>query len=113
MADDHVAHVKTVFERLTAKNWHIKEKKCALFLPEVEFLSHVVSAEGVIVAVDKVDAVLSWPMLTCVQEVQGFLGLANFYRRFVKGFAVIAKPLTDLMKKDWDFTWETEEEAAF
>ena len=57
MADDHVANVKAVFECLAVKNWYIKEKKCALFLPEVKFLGHVVSAEGVKVAVDKVDAV--------------------------------------------------------
>ena len=69
MADDHVAHVKAVFEHLVTKNWHVKKKKCALFLPEVEFLGHVVSAEGVKVAVDKVDAVSSWPMPTCVREV--------------------------------------------
>ena len=69
MADDHVAHVKAVFERLVAKNWHIKEKKCTLFLLEVEFLGHVVSAEGVKVVVDKANAVSSWPTLTCVQEV--------------------------------------------
>ena len=48
MADDHVAHVKAVSECLAAQNWHVKEKKCALFLPEVEFLGHVVSAEGVL-----------------------------------------------------------------
>ena len=52
-------------------------------------------------------------MPTCVREVQGFLGLANFYRRFVKGFAAIAKLMTDLTKKDRDFTWNAEEEAAF
>ena len=69
MADDHVAHVKAVFECLATKNWHVKEKKCALFLPEVEFLGHVVSAEGVKVAVDKVDAVSSWPTPMCVWEV--------------------------------------------
>ena len=69
MADDHVAHVKAVFEGLGAKNWHIKKNKCTLFLPEVEFLGHLVSAEGVKVAVDKVDAVSSWPMPTCVREV--------------------------------------------
>ena len=113
IADDHVAHVKAVFECLVAKNWHIKEKKCALFLPEVEFLGHVVSAEGGKVAVYKVDAVSSWSTPTCVREVQGFLGLANFYRRFVKGFVGIAKPMTDLTRKDKDLTWETEEEAAF
>ena len=69
MADDHVAHVKAVFERLVAKNCRIKEKKCALFMPEVEFLGHVVSTEGVKVVVDKVDAVSSWPMPTCVWEM--------------------------------------------
>ena len=113
MADDHVAHVKAVFECLAAKNWHIKEKKCALFLPEVEFLGHVVSADGVKVAVDKVDAVSFWSTPICVREVQGFLGLANSYRRFMKGFAAIAKPLTNLTRKDKDFTWGTEEEATF
>ena len=65
------------------------------------------------VAVDKVDAVSSWLTLTCVWEVQGFLGLANFYRRFMKGFVVIANPSSNLMRKDKDFTWGTEEEAAF
>ena len=58
-----------MFERLETKNWHVTEKKCALFLPAVEFLGHVVSAEGVKVAVDKVDAVSSWLMPTCVREV--------------------------------------------
>ena len=79
----------------------------------MEFLGHVVSAEGVKVAVDKVDAVSSWPTPTCAWEVRGFLGLAHFCRRFVKGFAAIAKPMTDLKRKDKDFTWGTEEEAAF
>ena len=69
MAADHVAHVKAVFECLATKNWHVKEKKCALFLPEVDFLGHVESAEGVKVVVDKFDTVSSWPTLTCVQEV--------------------------------------------
>ena len=99
-----MAHVKAVFEHLATKNWHIKEKNCALFLPEVEFLGHIVSAEGVKVAVDKVDAVSSCPTPTCVWEVQNFLGLANFYRRFVKGFTGIAMPLTGLTRKDQDFT---------
>ena len=82
-------------------------------MPEVEFLGHIVSAAGVKVAVDKVDGVVSWPTPTCVLEVQGFLGLANFYRRFVKGFAAITKPLTNLTKKAIEFKWEATEEAAF
>ena len=67
--EEHIAHVKVVLEGLAAKNWHVKERKCALFLPEVEFLGHMVSAAGVKVAVDKVDAVASWPTPTCVREV--------------------------------------------
>ena len=90
-----------------------QRKDVCLVLPEVKFLGHVVSAEGVKIAVDKFDAVLSWPMPTCVREVQGFLGLANFYRRFMKGFTGIAKPLTTLIKKDKDFTWGHKEEATF
>ena len=113
MVDDQVAHVKAVFEHLVAKNWHVKEKKCALFLQEVEFLGHMVSAEGVKVVVVKIDAVSSWPTPTCVREVQGFLGLVIFYRRFMKGFMAIAKPMTNLMRKDKDFMWGTEEEATF
>ena len=71
------------------------------------------SAASVKVAVDKVDAVASWPTLTYVCEVQGFLGLANLYIRFVKNFAAIAKPLTDLMQKAFEFKWEVTKEAAF
>ena len=69
MVDDHAVHVKAVFECLASKNWHVKENKCALFLPEVKFLGYVVSAEGEKVAADKVDAVSSWPTPMCVQEV--------------------------------------------
>ena len=111
--EEHFAHVKAVFECLAAKNWHVEEKKCVLFLPEVGFLGNVVSAAGVKVAVDKVDTVASWPTPTCVCEVQGFLGLANFYRRCVKNFATIAKPLTNLTKKAFKFKWEATKEAAF
>ena len=84
--EEHITHVKAVFEPLATKNWHVKEKNYALLLPEVEFLGYVVSAVGIKVAVDKVDAVALWSTPTCVPKVQGLLVLANFYRRFVKGF---------------------------
>ena len=69
IAEYHVVHVEAVFECLAANNLHVKEKKCALFLPEVEFLGHALSAEGVRVAVNKFDAVLSWPMPIRVWEL--------------------------------------------
>ena len=72
----------------------------------------MVSTAGVKVAVDKVDIVVSWPTPTCVHKMQGFLKLANFYRRFIKGFATISTPLTDLTWKAIKFKWDATEEAA-
>ena len=112
-AQEHRQHVMQVFEKLNAHNWHIKSKKCALFLPEVEFLGYVVSADSIKVAQTKVDAVAQWPVPTCVRDVQAFLGLANFYRRFVRRFADIARPLTDLTRKDIEFVWTAECAASF
>ena len=79
-AEEHHQHVRQVFERLNKKKWHVKQKKCALFLNKVEFLGHVVSSEGIKVAHDKIDTVKSWPKPEMVQDIQAFLGLSNFYR---------------------------------
>ena len=83
-------------------------------------MGHVVSAAGAKVAVDKVDALELWPTPTYVCEMQGFLGLTNFYSRLIKGFAAIAKPLTDLTQKaikckseaTAEFTLETLKKAS-
>ena len=75
-----------------------------MLLPEMEFLGHMVYAVGVKVAVDKVDAVSLWPTSTCMRDMQEFLGRANFYRRFLKGFSAIAKLLTNLTKKTTNFS---------
>ena len=91
----------------------MKQKKCALFLNKVEFLGHVISSKGIKIAHDKIDAVKSWPKPETVQNVQAFLGLANFYRRFIKGFAGIARPPTDLMCKDVPFQWGDDQDTAF
>ena len=82
-----------------------------MFLPAVELLGHVVSAEGVKVVESKVAAIKDWPTPTCIRDVQAFLGLANFYRCFVRNFASIAHPLTEL--KGVEFTWGGVEAAAF
>ena len=68
-ASEHRDHVKQVFARLNAKGWHVKQKKCALLLPAVEFLGHVVSADGVKVVESKVDAIKQWPEPGCIRNV--------------------------------------------
>ena len=84
---------------------HVKSKKYALFLDKVEFRGHAIIKDGVSVADVKVSAVCDWPIPKTVRDVQGFLGLANFYRQFIRSFAKIAQPLTSLMKKEHVFEW--------
>ena len=103
--DEHEKHVCMVFDRLTQFKYHAKCKQCELFSEKVEFLGHTVLAAGVGVVSAKVDAIKKWPQPICIKDVQVFLGLANYYQRFVKGFAQIALPLTNLTHKSQDFVW--------
>lgn len=91
----------------------MKRSKCEALLDSVEFLGHVVSSKGVHMVPGKVAAVADWPTPTCVRDVQAFLGLANYYRRFCRGFAAVAKPLTDLTKKGVEFAWTDACAGAF
>ena len=73
----------------------------------------MISSDGVAVDPGKISAVQDWPEPTCVNEVQQFLGLCNYYQRFVRGFSKFAGPLIRLTKKDVDFVWGPSEEQAF
>ena len=75
------------FDRLAQFKYHVKCKKCELFSEKVEFLSHTVLAAGVGIVENKVYAIKQWLQPICIKDVQAFLGLANYYRWFVKGFA--------------------------
>jgi hypothetical protein len=79
----------------------------------VVFLGHLISAEGIFVDPRKVEAVLKWGRPTNVTEIQSFLGLARYYRRFIEGFSTIASPLTKLTRKEVGFVWSEEYEASF
>jgi hypothetical protein len=78
----------------------------------VAYLSHVISADGVAMDGEKVEVVLSWPPPTTVRAVRTFLGLAGYYRCFIKDYGATAAPLTQLLSKD-SFRWSAETEAAF
>jgi hypothetical protein len=82
---------------------YTKFGKCEFWLTEVAFLRHVISAGGILVYPGKVKDVLNWMPLTTASEIQSFLGLAGYYRRFIKNFSKIAKPMTKLLKKNKAF----------
>ncbi|WVZ84215.1 LOW QUALITY PROTEIN: hypothetical protein U9M48_031269 [Paspalum notatum var. saurae] len=88
-----------------------KQSKCSFAAPSVAYLGHVISAQGITMDSNKVKAVLSWPVPKTVRAVRGFLGLASYYRRFIKDFGTIAAPLTRLLRKE-GFRWTPEADGA-
>ena len=98
-AQEHEQHLRIVMETLREKKLYAKLSKCDFWLKEVSFLGHIVSVEGIRVDPIKIEAVVNWKPPRNVTDVRSFLGLARYYRRFVKGFSVVASPLTKLLKK--------------
>ncbi|KAL4323589.1 hypothetical protein GQ457_11G020340 [Hibiscus cannabinus] len=111
--EEHDYHLRVVLQTLRDKRLFAKFSKCEFWLPKVTFLGHVVTAEGIRVDPQKIQAVLEWYPPKNVQEVRSFLGLAGYYRRFVKGFSIIAAPLTKLLQKGVPFEWTEERQSSF
>jgi hypothetical protein len=100
-------------ERLRSNQLYAKFSKCEFWLTEVAFLGHVISAGGVSVDPSKVKDVLNWMPPMNASEIQSFLGLAGYYRRFVKDFSKMAKPMSRLLEKNKDFEWTEKCQASF
>ena len=111
--DEHLERLVRVLDRLRSAKLKLKPEKCSLFQRSISFLGHVISAEGVATDPAKTKAVSEWPVPTSVKEVRSFLGLAGYYRRFVRDYASIAAPLHELTKKDKSFVWTDETQLAF
>jgi reverse transcriptase-like protein len=111
--EEHEKHLRLILDILRKQKWFAKLSKCEFWLEEVAFLGHVINKEGVKVDPMKVKVVLEWESPKNVSEVRSFLGLAGYYRRFVKDFSRIALPLTKLMRKDIRFKGSEECEKAF
>jgi hypothetical protein len=111
--EEHAEHLRAVLTRLRDHKLYVKFSKCEFWLKKVPFLGHVLSEDGISVDPTKVQEVLDWKASTLVHEVQSFLGLAGYYRRFIPNFSKIAKPMTRLLQKDKKFVWTLECEEDF
>jgi hypothetical protein len=111
--EDHEHHLRIVLRRLRAHQLYAKLSKCEFWLEKIAFLGHILTAEGIEVDPSKVEAVSKWKQPTNVSEIRSFLGMAGYYCRFIKGFSSIAKPMTELLKKDNKFVWTPKCEESF
>lgn len=111
--EDHLKNLNRVLSKIQAANLKLSPKKCSFFKQQVNFLGHIVSGEGVQTDPEKVVAVKDWPVPKDKTQVRAFLGLCSYYRRFVKNFADIAKPLHKLTEEKRQFCWDENCDVAF
>lgn len=110
--DEHLQHLRQVFTTLRAHQFYAKRSKCTFARPSINYLGHVISAEGVATEQEKTEAIRRWPQPSSPTELRAFLGLTGYYRKFVRNYSVITKPLTVLFTKK-GFQWTDTATAAF
>lgn len=110
--EEHLLHLETVFSILQHQQLYLKQSKCTFGATKIEYLGHFISNEGVSTDPAKIKAVALWPTPANQKQLRSFLGLANYYRRFIQGYSIIARPLTLLLRKD-SFTWLSEAAVSF
>nr|AAM00970.1 Putative retroelement [Oryza sativa Japonica Group]ABB47126.1 retrotransposon protein, putative, Ty3-gypsy subclass [Oryza sativa Japonica Group] len=111
--EEHEQHLRLVLEKLKEHQLYAKFSKCDFWLTEVKFLGHVITAQGVAVDPSNVESVTKWTPPKTVSQIRSFLGLAGYYRRFIENFSRIARPMTQLLKKDEKFKWTAECDKSF
>nr|GEW10110.1 putative reverse transcriptase domain-containing protein [Tanacetum cinerariifolium] len=111
--EEHEEHLRIILELLQNEKLYAKFSKCKFWLDSVKFLGHVINSQGVHVDPAKVEAIKNWTAPKTPTEVRQFLGLAGYYRWFIEGFSLIAKPLTKITQKNKTYEWGKEEEEAF
>lgn len=111
--DECIVNLRVVFQRIRDAALKLKAKKCSLFAAETLYLGHIISGSGVKCDPSKVEAVRKWHSPRTQRQVRTFLGTTNYYRKFIKSYAGIARPLYELTKKNKKFHWNSDCEEAF
>ncbi|KAE8708553.1 Detected protein of unknown function [Hibiscus syriacus] len=110
---EHVYHLRIVFKILRENELYVKKEKCTFTTEEVHFLGHVIGHGKLLMDRNKIKAITEWEPTTKVSEMRSFLGLVNYYRRFIQGYSAQASPLTDLLKKGKAWEWSEQYQKAF
>ena len=111
--EGHDELVAEVIKRLEENDLYVKPEKCKWKVREVKFLEVIIGEEGIKMEEEKVKGVLDWLTPKSVKDVQKFLGLANYYHRFIEGFTSIARPLHDMVKKNKKWNWTKKQKKVF
>ena len=111
--EEHLQHIKTVFEKLCHAKLSMKLSKCHFFAKEIQYLGHILGAEGIRPVPAKTEAIKAMHPPVNPKHAHAFLGLVGYYRKFIKNFAKIAKPLTMLTRMDVKFEWKETHHCAF
>ena len=111
--EEHLEHIELVLQRLREHRMFARLRKCEFNQQEIKYLGHIINAEGRRPDPSKVEVVQRWPQPKNVHEIRSFLGLTNFFRKYMRGYAKIATPLHNLTKKDVPYVWTENCEKAF
>jgi transposase InsO family protein len=111
--EDHITHLEQTFKVLRDNNLKLNGNKCNFAVSSVPYLGHVISKDGVKTSPTNTESIRSFPKPSCVKEVQRFLGMCNYYRKFIKNYSLISAPLFNLLKKDVPFLWTEQIDNAF
>ena len=111
--DEHFTRLREVFGRLRRAGLKIKPSKCSLFRKNIKYLGYIISEAGIQTDYEKTDCIRNWPVPKNLTELKQFLGLATYYRKFVKDFSDVASPLHRLTQKNKPWEWTTECQQAF
>lgn len=110
---EHIQLLQQVFDILRANKFYVKLSKCAFGQSQFDCLGHTISAQGVSTDQTKIQAVQQWPAPNNQKELRGFLGLTGYYRRFIRNYAIISRPLSDMLKKAVPYVWTSVAQEAF